>query len=67
MSGYKLTPEQAELIRGKEFAPDSFFNPVQDINGDWFIFDVEYALAPRPEYDWFETLPLTEFTPPNYE
>lgn len=40
--GYKLTQEQADFLRGKEFAPDTFFNPVQDINGDWFIFEVEY-------------------------
>ena len=42
MIGYKLTPEQADTLRGKEFEPDNFFNPVQDINGDWFIFEVEY-------------------------
>ena len=40
--GYKLTLEQADELRGKEFAPDNYFNPVQDINGDWFIFEVEY-------------------------
>ena len=40
--GYKLTPEQADTLRGKEFSPDNYFNPVQDINGDWFIFEVEY-------------------------
>jgi hypothetical protein len=67
MTGYRLTTEQAELIRDKEFAPDSFFNPVPDINGDMFIFQIEWELAPRPEYDWFNTLTETIYTAPDYE
>ena len=63
--GYKLTPEQADELRGNEFAPDSFFNPVQDINGDWFIFDPEQELASRIEYPWMDNLIKVEFVPPN--
>lgn len=67
MTGYRLTFEQAEAIRSKEFEPGNTFNPVQDINGDWFIFNIEYELAPRPEYEWFSALTETIFTAPDYE
>lgn len=67
MTGYRLTTEQAESIRGKEFAPDSYFNPVADINGDMFIFQSEWELAPRPEYDWFDTLSETIYIAPDYD
>jgi len=65
MMGYKLTPEQADTLRGKEFEPDNFFNPVQDINGDWFIFEVEYELASRTEYPWMDGLVKVEFIAPD--
>jgi len=42
MIGYKITEEEANELRGTEFAPSSYYNPVQDINGDWFIFEEEY-------------------------
>lgn len=41
MIGYKLTSEQADLIRGKFLNESTAFNPIQDINGDWFIFEGE--------------------------
>jgi hypothetical protein len=42
MIGYKITPEQADTLRNTEYAPSSYYNPVQDINGDWYIFETEY-------------------------
>ena len=39
MIGYKLTSEQAQQISGQLFNDTTSFNPVQDINGDWFIFE----------------------------
>lgn len=65
--GYKLTPKQADELRGKEFAPDSYFNPVQDINGDWFIFDPEHDLASRAEYPWMGGLIKVEFIAPGID
>ena len=38
---YQLTEEQKNEIVGQFFAPSSMFNPVQDINGYWFITDQE--------------------------
>ena len=32
-----LTEEQKDLLVGQEFMVDVYFNPVQDINNNWFI------------------------------
>jgi hypothetical protein len=38
IKGFKITLEQKELLVNEKFDDSSFFNPVQDNNGDWFIF-----------------------------
>jgi pyrroloquinoline quinone (PQQ) biosynthesis protein C len=39
---YKITPELAEKLKGKEFTKDNYFNPIEDTKGDWFISDEEF-------------------------
>lgn len=43
MKGYKLTLGQKQAIENTSFAKGQFYNPVQDINGDWFIFEKEMS------------------------
>ena len=38
MIGCKLTTEQKNAIQGIFYNENCFFNCVQDINGDWFLF-----------------------------
>jgi len=65
MIGYKLTQQQRDLLVNKEFANDQKFNPVQDINGDWFIFQGEVnGHIEHHEYDWVTSLPTAEYVPP---
>jgi len=58
-----LTPEQKKAIEGKEFAPDSLFNPIQDLNNNWVISLQEIELATTPPYEWIKELPLIDFEP----
>ena len=66
-SMYSIDEIQKEEIEGVLFALDSYFNPVQDINGFWFISDIEVltALAGRLEikYPWLLTIKLETFVP----
>ncbi|WP_300440745.1 hypothetical protein [Christiangramia sp.] len=41
MKGYKLTLGQKQAIGNTTFGKNQYFNPVQDIKGDWFIFEKE--------------------------
>ena len=58
-----LTIEQKNEIEGKEFAPNSFFNPIQDANNNWVISIQEMEQATIPPYEWVHDLPLIEYIP----
>lgn len=61
MLGYKLTSEQKDLLVGVEYTTDMYLNPIQDVNGDWFIFSVEVNLC---NIAWVKTLPQEDYVPP---
>jgi hypothetical protein len=42
MKGYKITPAQRNQLVGSIMPNGTYYNPVQDINGDWFIFEQEF-------------------------
>ncbi|MEO2064504.1 MAG: hypothetical protein ABGW97_16090 [Christiangramia sp.] len=42
MNGYKITPEQKDMLQGIEMPNGSLYNPVKDKDGNWFIFDQEF-------------------------
>jgi hypothetical protein len=64
MIGYKLSPEQAILLKNKEFAESQFFNPVPDIDGVYFIFKGEVDRCVNEEFMWVKELPQAEYVPP---
>jgi len=33
----KITQEQADELKGVQFVPDNYFNPIEDVNGNWII------------------------------
>lgn len=66
MDGYKLTENQYKSIQGVSYAPDQYFNCVQDINGDWFTFlsDDDILIITNSEWAWILDCPYVEYTPP---
>lgn len=58
-----LTIEQKEEIQGKQYAPDSYFNSVQDEDDNWIISIEEMEQCENPEYMWVKDLPLIEYKP----
>jgi hypothetical protein len=58
-----LTIKQKNEIEGKQFAPDSYFNPIQDLNDNWVISMQEMEQATIPPYDWVHELPLIDYQP----
>ena len=37
-----ITELQKDILVGKTFETDSFFNPIQDLNLNWVISEIEY-------------------------
>lgn len=61
MTGYKLTPEQAESLMGQTYDGTQYFNPVQDINGDYFIFAQEVEHCTNESFAWVKDLQPSSF------
>ena len=62
-----LTEQQKDEIVGKMFAPDSYFNPIQDKNNNWIISIEEMNQCVNPSYLWVKSLPLIEYVPKTFE
>lgn len=45
MKMYKITLSEKQNLEAMEMENRSKYNPVQDINGDWFISEVEYSIC----------------------
>ena len=62
MKVHLLTLEQKELIQDQLFDVDSYFLPIEDINGKWVITQFETTHC-TTEFQWVKDLPLIEYEP----
>jgi len=53
-----LILEQKNEIEGQLYAPDSFFNPIQDLNNNWIISTQEMNECIVEEFMWVKDLQL---------
>ena len=51
-----LTQVQKDELTGQWYAPDSFYNPIQDLNDNWIISVEEIANTINPETLWVKDL-----------
>jgi predicted DNA-binding transcriptional regulator len=58
-----LTEIQKDEIVGQLYAPDSYFNPIQDLNDNWIISVEEIEQCVNPEYLWVKDLDLIPYEP----
>ena len=56
----QLTEDQAVELVTIEFVPDTFFNPIQDINNIWIISLEEVNQC---SIEWVKKLPIIEYLP----
>ena len=58
-----LTTQQADMLRGQTFLPDSYFNPIQDLYDRWIISAEEVAYCANPSFLWIKQLDMIPFEP----
>jgi len=58
-----LTQEQKDQLVGQHFAPDSYFNPIQDTDNNWVISHEEMSQCINLEFSWVKDLPFIEYIP----
>jgi hypothetical protein len=66
-----LTELQKDELLRQLYAPDSYFNPIQDLNDNWIISVEEMEQTVTPEFLWVKDLDLIPYepkpTPPPFE
>jgi hypothetical protein len=60
---YLLTEEQKDQLIGKQYSPDSYFNPILDADGNWIISKEEILYCTNEEFSWIQYLPQIEYNP----
>lgn len=58
-----LTEVQKDELLGVYYAPDSIYNPIQDIDNNWIISVEEMKSTTNPETMWVKDLDLIEYKP----
>lgn len=58
-----LTEKQKNDLLLQEYAPDCYFNPIQDLNDNWVISVEEIANCVNEEFMWVKDLPLIIYEP----
>lgn len=58
-----LTETQKDELIGQLYAPDSYFNPIQDADGNWIISTQEQEFCTNPDFLWVKDLPLIPYKP----
>ncbi len=58
-----LTEIQKDELVGQMYAPDSFFNPIQDLNDNWVISVEEMEYCVNPDFMWVKELELIIYEP----
>ena len=69
MLGIKLNIEQKNAIQGQFYNENCFFNCVQDINNDWFLFlsESDKAELVNTEFSYLLSLQELEYVAPIIE
>jgi hypothetical protein len=58
-----LNQEQKDLLVGKEYTADSYFNPIQDFNDNWIISTEEMINCTNELFVWVKELELITYVP----
>lgn len=58
-----LTEQQKNSLLIQQYAPDSYFNPIQDLNDNWIISVEEMVNCVNKDFLWVKELPLIIYEP----
>ena len=59
-----LNEEQYELVKGKPFAKDCYFNPVKDAYGRWVISFEELIAIEDKQFNWLWNCAMEKYAAP---
>ena len=56
-----LTLSQKEVLQGKQYRPNCWFNPIHDINDNWVISNEEVSQCINTTVVWVIDLPVIDY------
>ena len=56
-----LTLSQKEVLQGKQYRPNCWFNPIKDINDNWVISNEEVSQCINTTVVWVIDLPVIDY------
>lgn len=59
----KITEEQKDIIAGMQYNTGMYFNPIEDMEGNWILSLEEVNACNVTAFVWVKSLPLIEFIP----
>lgn len=59
-----LTIAEKDSILGIKYDGIQYFNPVQDVDGNWVISEEEINNCTNVDFQWVKSLILSVFNPP---
>jgi hypothetical protein len=62
-----LTQIQKDKLTGQMYAPDSYFNPIQDLTNNWVISIEEMEFCTNELFLWVKDLPLIIYEPKPFD
>jgi hypothetical protein len=63
MKVLKITEQQKDLLVGKQFQTDCYFNPILDNNSNWIISLEEREYNTNEEINWLGDLEEIDYEP----
>jgi len=66
MEVVKITQKQKDQIQGQKFAIDSYFLPIEDVDGNWIVSTIEQENCIHPDFQWIKKCPRIEYKPKPY-
>lgn len=60
MKAIKLTETEKDFLLNKQFRPDNFFAPIQDVDGNWCISEIEQKENINPNFWWLKTYEVVD-------
>ena len=58
-----LTEAEKDSLVGQQYAPDSYFNPISDLNENWVISQEEMNQCTNITFLWVKDLTLIDYEP----
>ena len=62
-----LTETEKDNLIGQQYAPDSYFNPIADLNDNWIISQEEMNQCTNTAFLWVKDLTLIDYEPKTSE